>query len=383
MQYRFIRSTMVTSVKRIALFAPANCTENSGAIGDTILQTSFVRTLLDHCLFPELEVVHWWGADWVVNQLFQDLSPRVEAHVWNGALDTIPAPETILLHDVSIAFICTRNEAVTSAIRAALPSIPCYVPRMPLNAQSSVHLCRQLHTCLEDLGLSIPDVPRPRIIVTGDDLKAGNEDLTIQNLKHVSTERTAGKESFNVAFDKLFLVSPSLGQEEDRRTWLLGTWRRLAYLLGNVGPVIVAYKPDDRFERRGAEEVVLGEPSFWPRFAIGLTLRDLAVLACASTACVARDSGPMHVAAAAASPVGRASVIGLVSVFNPETWRPLSDDFEAMGRWPLPLEDCVRPEEVAVRAAAIAKRTFAVPPAGPPNVALHPSAAGATVSGRG
>jgi ADP-heptose:LPS heptosyltransferase len=351
-------------VKHVALFAPPNCTENSGAIGDTVLQTSLVQTLLDRRLFPELETVHWWGAHWVINQLFPDLSPRVQAYAWNGAVDTMPTAETVLRQNVSVAFICTRNESATSAIRAALPTVPCYTPKMPLNAQSSIHLCRQLHTCLQDLGLSIPAVPRPRIVVTDDDLEAAKRDLTIQNLKqrNVSTERTAGKESFNVAYDKLFLISPSLGQhqEDDRRTWLLGTWRRLAYLLGNVGPVIVAYNPGDRFERRGAEEAVLGELSFWPRFAIGLTLRDIAVLACASTVCVARDSGPMHVAAAAASPAGPASVIGLVSVFNPETWRPLSNGFEGMGQWPLPLEDCVRPEEVAVRAASIDKRTFGV-----------------------
>ncbi len=52
---------MAGDLKWVALFAPPNCTGNSGVVGDTILQTSLVRTLLDRkwplpldrCVTPE------------------------------------------------------------------------------------------------------------------------------------------------------------------------------------------------------------------------------------------------------------------------------------------------------------------------------------------
>ena len=56
-------------LRHVALFAPRNCTGNSGDIGDTVLQTSLLRTLVDRSVFPSLATVHWWGTKWVVDRL--------------------------------------------------------------------------------------------------------------------------------------------------------------------------------------------------------------------------------------------------------------------------------------------------------------------------
>ena len=150
----------------------------------------------------------------------------------------------------------------------------------------------------------------------------------------------------------MFLLHPSLKhQTHDSRTWSIREWKELARILGEVGNVVVAFRGDGQGERVAAQDIIAGEPTYNARFALGVTLRERAEYACAATISIARDSGPMHVAAAARSPEGAARVIGLFSVMSPDTWTPRSEAFRSLGQWPLPLELCVTPKEVAVAAA--------------------------------
>lgn len=153
-----------------------------------------------------------------------------------------------------------------------------------------------------------------------------------------------------------------MGQREDERAWSRDSWQTLVRRLAGVGVVLVSYNPKDHFEQRSAEYITAGPSAFKSRFAIPLSLRELAAYASVCTVAIARDSGPMHVMAATVGAAGRSRVLGLVSVMNPATWRPLSERFEAMGRWPLPLTECVTPQDTAVRAAEMAQRGVTVTP---------------------
>jgi hypothetical protein len=82
----------------------------------------------------------------------------------------------------------------------------------------------------------------------------------------------------------------------------------------------------------------------------------------------------MHVVAAAVGPRGRPRVIGLLSVMNPDTWKPLSENLDLLGEWPRPLERCVTSDEVAVRAAHYAYQDVLDERDGAPNSAPEPSA---------
>lgn len=344
-----------SNLKQIALFAPPNCTGNSGIIGDTILQTSLARTLLDRSLFPQLEKVHWWGAKWVVDQLFGYLEPHVETYDWNGSVKDLPDMAEIRKKDIQAILICTRDIAAIDTLRENLSDLPCYTPAKPLQAQSSTHLCHQLHSCLTGLGVYVTDLPSPRIVVTQEEIENAQNQMIQANLFKSSTERVVGKQDFDPDADKIFIVIPAVGASEDRRTWSRDTWKALVRILAEVGVVVVYYNPQDEAQRRAAGDMVSGEPSFKSRFAIGLKLRELAAWACVSTVNVVRDSGPMHVVAATVGPKGRPRVLGLVSVMHPDTWKPLSENLELMGQWPLPLNQCVTPDQVAVKAASIEK----------------------------
>ena len=333
--------------------APRNCTGNSGDVGDTVLQTSLVRSLLNRTLFPQLATVHWWGTKWVVDQLFPDLPDNVTVHTWNGDAATLPGPKDVGRFGIGAILVCTRDPAVMSAL-SANTKIPCS-PSAPLDANSSQHLCRQLHTCLSGLGLHVSDFPEPRIVVGRDEARSAKKQISPQPLAKRSTRWIEGVQDFRPLVDRVFLVNPAIGEREDKRTWPADTWRTLVEYLAGVGVVIVSYNPKDPSEKSAAESILGSGTTFKSRYAIGLSLRELAAYSCASTVCIVRDSGPMHVMAAAVGPQGRPKVLGLVSVMNPATWRPLSAHFESMGEWPLPLRACLTPEQVAVRAATMAQ----------------------------
>jgi hypothetical protein len=353
-----------SDLTRVLLFAPRNCTGNSGAIGDTILQTSFVRTLLDRSLFPDLQEIHWWGTKWVIDQLFDYFHREVVVHKWAGEADELgndPQYSDLTRsvrtsrHGESAVFICTRNESVEEKIKADSGERHCLVPEKPLDAQSPVHLSRQLHSCLDRFGIYISDLPQPRIVVTEAEIDCAMQDLTWERLKGECELFVEGKHPYELGVDRVFLLYPGLKHGvQDRRTWGIDKWRELVRILGEVGVVIVACDARDvaeaRAEANAAQEIVAGEQTYNWRFAKKLPLKKLSAWACASTVCVARDSGPMHVAAASVGPKGPARVLGLFSVMCPGTWRPLSDNFEGMGQWPLPLEPYVTPDEVAVQA---------------------------------
>ena len=115
-----------SDLTRVLLFAPRNCTGNSGAVGDTILQTSFVRTLLDRSLFPGLQEIHWWGTKWVIDELFDYFHREVVVHNWAGEADELDKdPQYVNLtssictskRGESAVLICTRNESVEKKVK--------------------------------------------------------------------------------------------------------------------------------------------------------------------------------------------------------------------------------------------------------------------------
>jgi len=338
-------------VKQVALFAPPNCTGNSGVVGDTVLQTSLVRSLLDRSLFPNLQKVHWWGAKSIIDLLFKYSSTQVNTYEWDGKAKSTPSAHSVNSKHMDIALICTRDRIAIDTLKRKLTKLPCYIPDPPLDAQSSNHLCSQLHTCLSLLDVRVTDTPRPRIIINEEEIAEARKSLKPKYLEKLSSEVVQGEQDFYPDYDKIFLVSSSVGAVEDPRTWSRISWKRLVRLLSAVGPVVVVYNPKDNAEKRAAEDIVAGEISFKPRFAVGLNLRELAAWSCVSTVVIARDSGPMHVVSATVGPNGMPQVLGLVSVMHPSTWKPLSDNFHSMGEWPLPLEDCLSPREVAVKAS--------------------------------
>ncbi|MBL8161772.1 MAG: hypothetical protein JNJ61_07280 [Anaerolineae bacterium] len=341
------------NLKRVVLLAPPNCTGRSGIIGDTILQSSLVRTLLDRSLFPRLEKVYWWGAKWIVDEIFPYFKPHVETYEWDGTVAKLPNIAQITkTSEIDAALICTQNDEVIASVKG-LSGIPCFAPVKPLNAQSSDHLCRQLHSCLDDLGLHVADLPSPRIVVDQDELNDVRDQMTQEKLAKLSSERVFGEQDFDPSTDKVFLIIPAVGVVEDRRTWTRDEWKKLVHILAEVGMVAVLYNPEDESQRRAAGDMVSGEPSAKPRFAIGLRLHELAIWACVSTVSIVRDSGPLHVVAASVGPEGRPRVLGLFSIMRPSTWKPLSDNLYTIGQWPLPLSQAVTPNEVAVRAANI------------------------------
>lgn len=274
---------MVLRLKTIALFAPPNCTGNSGVIGDTILQTSLVRTLLDRSLFPDLQQIHWWGAKWVVEELFGYFKPYVECRDWDGSPGNLPSAEDLRNHQFDAALICTREAAVIERIKSLMGTVPSYTPARPLRAQSSVHLYRQLHSSLIGLGLDVTDVPSPRIPVGQEALDRARANTTRERLVAASSERTIGKQDFDPEVDQLFLLVPAVGALDDARTWSRDSWASLVRTLSEVGVVVVYYNPKDSAQRQAAGFMVSGPQSFKSRFAIGLSLPELATWACLST----------------------------------------------------------------------------------------------------
>ncbi len=349
------------SISRILLFAPQNCTGNSGAVGDTILQTSFVRTLLSRDLFPALPKIHWWGTQQVIDSLFPDMKASLAGvYQWDGTIDGLNRNQVRDFGATSddsstVAFICTRDADVAEKVKADLQTIPCFEPTEPLDAQSPVHLSRQLHSCLESLDLHIPDLPQPCIRTSADEIEKAKEAMQLQNLRENCEVSNRGKHTYDLDVDRVFLLQPGLQQRMvDKRTWSVEKWKELSQILGEVGVVIVGCdardKEESKLERAAAQEIVTGDQTYNWRFARRLKLKELAAWACAATVCIARDSGPMHVAAAAVGPRGRARVLRLFSVMCPGTWNPLSDSFKGLGRWPLPLDPYITPADAAVQA---------------------------------
>lgn len=345
------------NLRVIALFASQNCTGASGVIGDTILQTSLVRTLLDRSLFPQLEKVHWWGVEWVVKDLFGYLkAPLVEMHDWDESIDGLPSVHYIKECGIEATLICTRNEDVVSKLKADLHPLPCFEPANPLDAQSSTHLCHQLHSCLSKLGIYVADLPHPRIGVTETEIENVRSQMTQEGLKKGSIEWSEGKQPFKPGVDQVFLINPGVSDVPDNRTWPWERWKALVSILAEIGVVIVYYDPNKSDQERAARNMISGKNTFKGRFAKGFGLRDLAAWACASTVCIVRDSGPMHVMAYAVGPTAVPRVLGLFSVMCPDTWKPLGENFEALGQWPLPLEPYLTPDQVAVKAVSLTKR---------------------------
>jgi glycosyl transferase family 9 (putative heptosyltransferase) len=346
------------------LFAPKDCTGNSGAIGDTILQTSLLRTLIDRSVFPNLEEIHWWGTKGVIEELFPSLCGVVQVHDWTGAPDDLQSNPDGASHyhrlreavgTEAAVFICTRNEDVITKLRKDFGHSPCCEPATPLDAQSPVHLSRQLHSCLDVFGIYVTHLPEPRIEVTQADIDAVRH--AMNQLRTESDHAVEGKHTFKLGVDRVFLLQPGLkANVHDRRTWNSDKWKELVRILGEVGVVIVACDkretPDAKAEQLAAYGIAVadGVQTYNWRFDKRLSPRELAAWACASSVCVVRDSGPMHVCAAAIGPKERARVLGLFSVMCPDTWRPLSASFKGLGQWPLPLEPYVTPDRVAVEA---------------------------------
>ena len=384
---------MTSTITRILLFAPQNCTGNSGAVGDTILQTSFVRTLLRRDLFPRLRELHWWGTRWVITDLFPDLNTSlVRVYEWDGSVKSLDENpqyrslrQSIRAADNSstVAFVCTRNEGIARKVKADLRTIRCLEPTESLDAQSPVHLSRQLHSCLEGLSLYVPDLPQPRIPVTDGEINEARKAMRLPILRKTCEVSSQVKHSYDLEVDRVFLLQPGLQKGlVDKRTWTVEKWKELAQILGEVGVVIVACDARDtaEAERAAAKEIVTGDQTYNWRFARRLKLKELAAWACASTVCIARDSGPMHVASAAVGPRARAPVVGLFSVMCPDTWRPLSDSFKGLGRWPLPLDPYITPADAAVEAthwdnnsASVGRKKSQSSRAVPSNRAMQPT----------
>lgn len=360
-------SIQASDVQGALVFAPKDCTGNSGAVGDTILQTSFIRTLLDRSLFPKLGCVHWFGTKWVIDSLFPYFREAcVITHAWGGGEKELVGnceyqvlagqAQTGGLLKVCV-FICTRDEKAIQKIRRDFVKMPCFLPKHLLDAQSQTHLSRQIHTCLDGFNMSVSDIPQPRIVVTEDEISDAHTAMGLQKLlaNPNTIERVEGRHEYNLSIDRTFLLHPGLQHGlTDRRTWGVEKWKELVHILGEIGVVVVACDdrstPEAKAEETAAKEIVMGRQTFNWRFVIKLSLKDLAVWACSSDVTIARDSGPMHVASAAVGPTGHARVLGLFSVMCPSTWKPLSENFKGLGQWPLPLDPYVMPAEVAIRA---------------------------------
>lgn len=352
-------------IEYICLFAPQNCTGASGMIGDTVLQTSLVRTLLDRSLFPSLKRVYWWGAASILNSLFPDLKRHVVFETWDGGVDTMPDLGELAAQNVDAILVASRDHRVIERLRSYEHRIACYYPAQPLHPQSNVHLTRQMHTCLVELGIDVENPPQPRIIVLKEQVidacrgidaigvvgKSKGSEYNVDVVDYVS-----GKMTFDPEVDRVFLVNPGVGGRNDERTWPIEAWQEMVRLLSNVGLVIVSYNPGKSSERLAAQSIIFGrtnEPAFKPRFAVGLNLEQLARWACASNACIVPDSGPMHVVSASICLNVRPRVLGLIGTMSPSTWKPLGENFEAMGQWPLPLSNSLSPHDVVVRAAGL------------------------------
>ena len=141
-----------TTIKHIAVFAPAGCTGYPGTIGDTILQSSLIETLLHRHHFPALERVAWWCHP-VAAELFHGRYSRLAFVPWPARDSIPPPPEGDPSFDVAI--ICLHDEETERAI-AGLPWLagtPMLAPDPPLSADSDIHLTRQLHSSLRAFGL--------------------------------------------------------------------------------------------------------------------------------------------------------------------------------------------------------------------------------------
>jgi|GEM_PF-4533314 len=344
-------------IEKALVFAPRNCTGNSGAVGDTVLQTSFIRTLLDRSLFPAVKELHWWGTRGVISCLFPHFNRLVGVHEWKGDLEGLEEDKafpklmsTEHNNGKSFVFICTHDKEVVKKIRCdAGLNVVCYEPVNGLDAQSSIHLTRQLHSTLCHLGIHVSNPAWPRIEVSASNINEARKCMAPEILCGGGSEASQeGLHAFDADVDRIYLLLPGLKHGSwDRRTWNVTKWKELVRILAEVGVVIVGCDAD---EVGAGKDIIAGEPTYNWRFVKKLTLQEIASWACSATVCIARDSGPMHVAAAAVGPQGYARVLGLFSVMCPDTWSPLSDNFKGLGRWPLPLEPYITPDEVALQA---------------------------------